>query len=140
MTTDSIPEWLELIADFLKPSKVVGINALRKCSLSEVFRLTLEDGRTVVAKRGIPITGPTELEIYEECLLPLAIDVPTVIESHSSDSEYILLMEDLGGTDLEQKPSRSYLLDAARKLAIIRAATNKVGEISSIVSQKHLQP
>ena len=78
------------------------------------------------------------MEIYQECLIPLAIDAPTVFESHSSDSEYILLMEDLRGTDLEQQPSRSYFLDAARKLADIRASTDRAGEISPSVLQKHL--
>ena len=139
MTTGSFPNWLELITDSLKPAKVVGVDPLRKWSLSQVFRLTLDDeGRTLIAKRGIPTKGPTELEIYQECLIPLAIDAPTVFESYASDSEYILLMEDLRGTDLEQQPSKSAFLDAARKLAGIRASTDRIGKIRDSDLQRHL--
>ena len=136
---DSFPDWLELIADSLKPAKVIGVDPLRKWSLSQVFRLTLDDeGRTLIAKRGIPTKGPTELEIYQECLIPLAIDTPTVFASYASDSEYILLIEDLRGTDLEQQPSKSTFLDAARKLADIRASADRIGKISASNLQKHL--
>ena len=139
MTTDSFPNWLELIADSLKPAKVVGVDPLREWSLSQVFRLTLDDeGRTLIAKRGIPTKGSTELEIYQECLIPLAIDAPTVFASYASDSEYILLMEDLRGTDLEQQPSKSAFLDAARTLADIRASTDRIGKISASNLQRHL--
>ena len=139
MTKGSFPDWLELIADSLKPAKVVGVDPLREWSLSQVFRLTLDDeGRTLIAKRGIPIKGPTELEIYQECLIPLAIDAPTVFASYASDSEYILLMEDLRGTDLEQQPSKSTFLDAARKLADIRASTSRIGKIRDSDLQRHL--
>ena len=139
MTTGSSPNWLELITDSLKPAKVVGVDPLRKWSLSQVFRLTLDDeGRTLIAKRGIPTKGPTELEIYQECLIPLAIDAPTVFASYASDSEYILLMEDLRGTDLEQQPSKSAFLDAAHKLAGIRASTDRIGKISDSDLQRHL--
>ena len=139
MTTDSFPDWLELIADSLKPAKVIGVDPLREWSLSQVFRLTLDDeDRTLIAKRGIPTKGPTELEIYQECLIPLAIDAPTIFESYASDSEYILLMEDLRGTDLEQHPSNSYFLDAARTLADIRASTDRIGKISASNLQRHL--
>lgn len=139
MTTDSFPNWLELIADSLKPAKVVGIDPLREWSLSQVFRLTLDDeGRTLIAKRGIPTKGPTELEIYRECLIPLAIDAPTVFASYASDSEYILLMEDLRGTDLEQQPSKSAFLNAARKLADIRASADRIGKIRDSDLQRHL--
>ena len=139
MTSDSSPNWLELIADSLKPAKVIGVDPLRKWSLSQVFRLTLDDeNRTLIAKRGIPTKGPTELEIYQECLIPLAIDAPTIFESYASDSEYILLMEDLRGTDLEQHPSNSYFLDAARTLVDIRASTDKIGKISASNLQRHL--
>ena len=139
MTTDSCPDWLELIADSLKPAKVIGVDPLRKWSLSQVFRLTLDDeDRTLIAKRGIPTKGPTELEIYQECLIPLAIDAPTVFASYASDSEYILLIEDLRGTDLEQQPSKSTFLDAARKLADIRASAGRIGKIRDSDLQRHL--
>ncbi len=139
-TADSFPDWLGLFADPLKSAKVVGVDPLREWSLSQVFRLTLDDERrrTLIAKRGIPTKGPTELEIYQECLIPLAIDAPTILESYASDFEYILLMEDLRGTDLEQQPSNSYFLDAARKLADIRASTDRIGKISASDLQKHL--
>ena len=139
VTTDSFPDWLELIADSLKPAKVVGVDPLREWSLSQVFRLTLDDGgRTLIAKRGIPTKGPTELEIYQECLIPLAIDAPTVFASYASDSEYILLIEDLRGTDLEQQPSKSTFLDAARTLADIRASADRIGKIRDSDLQRHL--
>ncbi len=139
MTTDSFPNWLELIADSLRPAKVVSVDPLRKWSLSQVFRLTLDDeGRTLIAKRGIPTKGPTELEIYRECLIPLAIDAPTVFASYASDSEYIMLMEDLRGTDLEQQPSKPAFLDAARKLADIRASADRIGKIRDSDLQRHL--
>ena len=139
MTTDGFPDWLELIADPLKPAKVVGIDPLREWSLSQVFRLTLDDeGRTLIAKRGIPTKGPTELEIYRECLIPLAIDAPTVFASYASDSEYIMLMEDLRGTDLEQQPSKPAFLNAARKLADIRASADRIGKIRDSDLQRHL--
>ena len=139
MTTDSFPDWLELIADSLKPAKVIGVDPLRQWSLSQVFRLTLDDeGRTLIAKRGVPTKGPTELEIYQECLIPLAIDVPTIFASYASDSEYILLMEDLSGTDLEQQPSKSTFLAAARTLANIRTSTDRIGKISASNLQRHL--
>ena len=139
MTTDSFPSWLELIADSLKPAKVVGVDPLREWSLSQVFRLTLDDeGRTLIAKRGIPTKGPTELDIYRECLIPLAIDAPTVFASYASDSEYILLMEDLRGTDLEQQPSKPAFLNAARKLADIRASAERIGKIRDSDLQRHL--
>ncbi len=139
MTMDSFPDWLELIADSLKPAKVIGVDPLREWSLSQVFRLTLDDeGRTLIAKRGIPTKGPTELEIYQECLIPLAIDAPTVFSSYASGSEYILLMEDLRGTDLEQQPSKSTFLAAAHKLADIRASAGRIGKIRDSDLQRHL--
>ena len=139
MTTDGFPDWLELIADSLKPAKVVDANPLREWSLSQVFRLTLDDeGRTLIAKRGIPTKGPTELEIYRECLIPLAIDAPTVFASYASDFEYIMLMEDLRGTDLEQQPSKPAFLNAARKLADIRASADRIGKIRDSDLQRHL--
>ena len=139
MTTDSFPDWLELIADSLKSAKVVGVDPLREWSLSQVFRLTLDDeGRTLIAKRGIPTKGPTELETYQECLIPLAIDAPTIFASYASDSEYIMLMEDLRGTDLEQQPSKPAFLDAACKLADIRASADRIGKIRDSDLQRHL--
>ena len=130
--------WLDVLADALNPAKIVNIDALREWSLSQVIRLTLDDDRTLIAKRGIPTKGPTELEIYQECLIPLEIDAPTIFEGHRGASEYILLMEDLRGIDLEQRSSTSHFLDAARKLADIRASSDRIGEISASVLQKHL--
>ena len=139
MSADSFPDWLELIADSLKPAKVIGVDPLRQWSLSQVFRLTLDDeGRTLIAKRGIPTKGPTELDIYQECLIPLGIDAPTVFASYASDSEYILLIEDLRGTDLEQQSSKSTFLAAARKLADIRASADRIGKIRDSDLQRHL--
>ena len=130
--------WVDLLADSLKPAKIVGIDSLREWSLSHVLRLILDDGRTLIAKRGIPTKGPTELEIYRDCLVPLGIDAPTLLESRTSASEYIFLMEDLKGIDLEQQPSRSSFLDAVRKLAEIRSASDVIKKISTSVLQKHL--
>ena len=138
MSTDPFPNWLAQLANALKPAKVVAVDTLRKWSLSQVFRITLDDRRTLIAKRGMPTRGPTELEIYQACLIPLAIDAPTIYASHAGDSEYIFLMEDLKGANLEQKPSRSSFLNAARKLADIRASKDRIEEISPSVLQKHL--
>lgn len=138
MATDKSPTWLELFADALKPAQVVGIDPLRKWSLSQVFRLTLDEGRTLIAKRGIPTKGPTELEIYQECLIPLEIDAPTVVASFSSETEYAFLMEDLQGADLEQRPSNSDFLDAARRLAEIRTSAEKIAEFNTSKIEKHL--
>ena len=132
------PSWLDWVSNALEPAKIVRTDTLRKWSLSHVVRLTLNDSRTLIAKRGIPTKGPTELEIYQECLIPLAIDAPKIFESHSNASEYILLMEDLGGTDLEQHPSKSHFLNAARKLAEIRTSIDRIGKISTSVLQKYI--
>jgi len=131
-------QWLDLFDDALKPARVVRVDSLREWSLSQVVRLILEDGRTLIAKRGIPTKGPTELEIYQECLIPLSIEAPNLFDSHISDSEYILLMEDLGGIDLEQQPIRSRFLAAARKLADIRISADRIGNIDAAVIDKYV--
>ncbi len=130
--------WLDVFADAFSPAKVVDIDVLREWSLSLVVRLTLDDDRNLIAKRGIPTEGPTELEVYQECLIPLEIRAPTLLEGYESGSDYVLLMEDVGGTDLEQRASTSAFLDAARSLAEIKSASNKIGEINSSVLTKHL--
>lgn len=133
-----ISHWLDVFSESLRPTKIVSVASLRSWSLSQVFRLTLDDGHTLIAKRGVPTKGPTELEIYQECLVPLGIDAPIIFESHTNDAEFFFFMEDFGGIDLEQQPYRSHFLGAARKLAEIRSSSTKIREISDSVLQKHL--
>jgi len=129
---------VDSLADSIKPAEIVGIDSLREWSLSQVLRLILDDGRTLIAKRGIPTKCPTELEIYQECLIPLGIDAPTLFESHTADFEYVLLLEDLKGIDLEKQPSRTSFLDAACKLAEIRSASERIEKIGASIFHKHL--
>ena len=140
MSANISPPWLQHFIDSPILSDVVHVECLRRWSLSEVLRLTLKDGRTFIAKKARPLNRPSELEIYQQLLIPLSIDVPIIYSSHYIESESLMLMEDLKGANLEQQPKTSYYLEAVRQLARIRESATKgikAGKICLSVYQRH---
>jgi hypothetical protein len=92
---------------------------LRKWALSEVYRAAMRSGDTRIIKWGGEDMA-REAAVYSTLLAPLGIRTPIVYAyAHNSDSG-LLVMEDVGYYNLEQKPEREYFLEAARELARFR--------------------
>lgn len=113
---------------------------LRKWSLSEVYRITLQTGDTQIVKWG-GNEMVRETDIYKQLLEPLRIRSPHIYGYYADDSGGIMLMEDAGERDLEQQPDADSFLEAARELARLRltaAASLKKGAVSESIRVKHL--
>ncbi len=96
---------------------------LREWSLSNVYRITLRSGGTMIAKwSGGRMVG--EVDFYNGVLAPLRIERPEIYASHRDDRGSFYIMEDLGGDTLEAKPFPAYFVMAARQLAIIHTAAS----------------
>jgi len=142
MSTDRLPYWLKQCEHSSYLKNVVNLEVLRKWSLSEVLRLTMDDGSTIIAKisRG---AMSNELDIYNDILIPANIDTPIIFESFRTDIGNIILMEDLGYRTVEKEPQSHYFIEAARQLARIRLLVLnyiKRGDITYDDFQRHFVP
>ncbi len=119
MSIDRLPYWLKQCGHSSYLKNVVKLEVLRKWSFSEVLRLTLDDGNTIIAKIS---KGPMskELDIYNDILIPANIDIPAIFDSFRTDIGNIMLMEDLGYRTVEKEPQSYHFIEAARQLARIR--------------------
>jgi hypothetical protein len=102
---------------------------LRQWPLSEVWRVTLKTGKTVIAKWDGGSMA-RELDVYQRLLTPLHIDSPTVFYSHQDETGSFMLMEDFGGVTLEADQRRECFIDAAIRLhELRRSATKNIAEM-----------
>ncbi|WP_410770256.1 phosphotransferase family protein [Fontibacillus sp. BL9] len=93
---------------------------LRKWTLSEVYRIKFATGETVIIKwGGSEMAG--EAEIYRNLVHPLQIKAPRIFEDAQLMNSGVILMEDAGEKNLEQRPHPALFLEAARELARLRA-------------------
>jgi hypothetical protein len=110
----ALPEWLPDLDD-----PVTGGELLRGWALSEVWRIQV-DGvtrKSVIAKRGIgELTG--EARRYRELVVPLGIAAPRLL---AEGSPGVIVLEDLGGDTLEERPTPEGYEEAVRVLARMRA-------------------
>jgi tRNA A-37 threonylcarbamoyl transferase component Bud32 len=96
---------------------------LRKWSLSEVYRIKLKTGESRILKWGGEEMS-READIYRTLLQPLQIRAPIVYGFYEKDRSGIMLMEDAGTHNLEQRPEPAHFLEAARELAKFRATAS----------------
>lgn len=110
----TLPGWLPEL-----DGTIVGGDLLRGWALSEVWRIRL-DGvtrKSVIAKRGIgELAG--EARRYQELVVPLGIAAPRVL---AEDGSGVIVLEDLGGDNLEDRPTAEGYEQAVRVLARMRA-------------------
>jgi Phosphotransferase enzyme family len=92
---------------------------LRKWALSEVYRITLRTGETRILKWGGKEMAQ-EAANYRRLVKPLHISAPRIFEYYESERSAVMIMEDAGQYNLEQRPSSALFLEAARALARIR--------------------
>lgn len=139
---DELPHWLRQCRQSFLLKKVVGSEVLRKWSLSEVLRLALEDGSTIIAKIGKePMAA--ELNIYNDILKPCNVKAPAILESFYTEFGNIILMEDLGFQTIEETPQYHHFIEAAHQLARIRLlVSDHIGRnsVSPVALQRHFMP
>ncbi|MBL7257608.1 phosphotransferase [Paractinoplanes lichenicola] len=115
MTETSMPGWLPELE-----GTIVGGELLRRWQLSEVWRIRLDGAArtSVIAKRGVgELTG--EARRYRELVVPLGIEAPELL---AEGVPGVIVLEDLGGDNLEEQPTRAGYEEAVRVLARMRAA------------------
>ncbi|WP_270180884.1 phosphotransferase family protein [Alkalihalobacillus sp. CinArs1] len=111
--------WTEYIHLVPALKNAVVWKSLRQWSLSEVWRVTMPGGNTMIAKKGMG-ENSREAAVYEHLLRPLKVDSPIIYNAISEGSVGILLMEDVKGKSVEENPDGRYFIEAARKLAAMR--------------------
>ena len=122
--------------------EVLKADLLRRWPLSEVWRLRLQSGETIIAKRGIDSMA-SEGEVYQILLNRLNLTRPQVYDSYTEAHCSILLMEDLGTVNLEKDPGRENYASAAKMLAEIRLSSQKQissGRLNASELHKFVQP
>lgn len=94
---------------------------LRQWALSEVYRITLASGETRIVKWGASEMAG-EAAIYEQLLQPLEVPIPEIYGFYQQQqhNSAVIVMEDCGAHNLEQRPRPGLFLEAARVLARIR--------------------
>ncbi|MDP5273862.1 phosphotransferase [Chengkuizengella axinellae] len=115
-------KWKSIQFDIL--NDVVKWEVLREWSLSNVHRITLTSGKTMIAKwsGGNMIR---ETDIYNNLLAPLKIERPIINENFKSDQGTFTIMEDIGKNTLEHKPLERYYMLASQKLAKLHDQASK---------------
>ncbi|MGC4810818.1 phosphotransferase [Micromonospora sp. DT228] len=110
----TLPGWLPEL-----DGTIVGADLLRRWALSEVWRIRLDGAtrKSVIAKRGIgELAG--EARRYQELVVPLGIAAPRLL---AEDGSGVIVLEDLGGDNLEDRPTAEGHEQAVRVLARMRA-------------------
>ncbi|WP_243299577.1 phosphotransferase [Bacillus litorisediminis] len=130
-------KWIPYISYFSMLEEAVKWEPLRQWNLSDVWRVTLKSGKTVVAKLGNESMAG-ELKIYKSILEPLDLPCPRLYESYENSTSNVFLMEDLGRTTVEMKPTAKHFTNAARTLAEIRnTARSRLGSLESLVYSEY---
>jgi streptomycin 6-kinase len=114
VTETTLPGWLPDL-----DGTIVGGDLLRGWALSEVWRIHLDGAtrKSVIAKRGVgELTG--EARRYHELVVPLGIAAPRLLAEGGSG---VIVLEDLGGDNLEDRPTVEGFEEAVRVLARMRA-------------------
>lgn len=119
ITTIPLP-WREYMQQLPLGAETTHWELLRKWGLSEVWRVTVADGHSWIAKRS---TGSMarELAIYREVLHPLQVPRPELHSYWQTSSEQFFILEDVGPVTLEQQPRLEHFQEAARVLARVRS-------------------
>jgi hypothetical protein len=110
----TLPGWLPDL-----DGTIVGGDLLRGWALSEVWRIRLEGAtrKSVIAKRGVgELAG--EARRYHELVVPLGIPAPRLL---AEGGPGVIVLEDLGGDNLEDRPTAEGYEEAVRVLARMRA-------------------
>jgi streptomycin 6-kinase len=110
----TLPGWLPELN-----GTIVGGELLRDWTLSEVWRIRLDGAnrKSVIAKRGVgELAG--EARRYRELVAPLGIPAPRLL---AEGGPGVIVLEDLGGDNLEQRPTAEGFEQAVRVLARMRA-------------------
>jgi hypothetical protein len=124
----TLPSWLPDLG-----GPIAGGDLLRRWALSEVWRIRVGGatgklagaterlggaaGKSVIVKRGIgELAG--EARRYRELVVPLGIRAPRLL---AEDGAGVIVLEDLGGDNLEDRPTAEGYEEAVRALARMRA-------------------
>lgn len=134
-----IPEKFKGYAEKIPLLKqVVNWELLRKWSLSEVYRASLAQSNAAADTERRTVLRPykptviikwgggdmaREASIYADCITPLGVNAPVIYDAAVNGQEAILLMEDVGPYNLEDRPMASQFVEAARELARLRKAS-----------------
>ncbi|GCE09039.1 aminoglycoside phosphotransferase family protein [Dictyobacter aurantiacus] len=113
--------WRNYILQLPMLAETVQWKLLRKWGLSEVWRITMRNGTTWIAKKSSGSMA-VELPIYQEVLLPLHAPRPQLHSYWLGASEHLFILEDVGFDTLEQQPQTEHFLESARVLARLRCA------------------
>jgi streptomycin 6-kinase len=114
VTETTLPGWLPDL-----DGAIVGGDLLRGWALSEVWRIHLDGAtrKSVIVKRGVgELAG--EARRYHELVVPLGIAAPRLL---AEDGSGVIVLEDLGGDNLEDRPTAEGYEEAVRVLARMRA-------------------
>jgi aminoglycoside phosphotransferase (APT) family kinase protein len=104
---------------------------LRKWTLSEVYRITFPTGDTQIVKWGGEEMA-REMDIYSQLLGPLRIRTPQIYGYCKNNDGGLIVMEDAGERDLEQRPMAEHFIEAARELARLRITAANSLELGTI--------
>ena len=110
----TLPDWLPDL-----DGTTVGGDLLRGWALSEVWRVRLDDAtrKSVIVKRGVgDLAG--EARRYHELVVPLGIAAPRLL---AEGGPGVIVLEDLGGDNLEDRPTAEGYEQAVHVLARMRA-------------------
>ncbi|WP_308639383.1 phosphotransferase [Paenibacillus silvisoli] len=102
-------------------NEVTEWSLLRKWALSEVYRVRLATGESRIIKwGGSEMAG--EAGIYRDLVYPLQIKAPRIFEFIQRPNSAVMVMEDAGEHNLEQRPLPQHFLEAAKVLARLRTS------------------
>ena len=115
-----IPERLSVYCSMIPLlNEVTKWSLLREWSLSEVYRAALKSGETRIIKwGGQEMAG--EADIYKQLVSPLKIRAPHIFDFYGLETSAVIVMEDAGRDNLEQRPDPDLFVEAARELARLR--------------------
>ncbi|MCF6409112.1 aminoglycoside phosphotransferase family protein [Pseudalkalibacillus salsuginis] len=117
---ENAPQFWRDYIDFLPIlNKAVKWEPLRQWSLSEVWRIVMPDGNTMIAKIGKEINSG-EVSVYKKLLIPFELNVPAIYNVYEDNKIGALIMEDLKGQTIEESPQFKYFVKAAQTLSSIR--------------------
>lgn len=114
MIETALPGWLPDL-----DGTIVGGELLRGWALSDVWRIRLDGAtrKSVIAERGIgELAG--EARRYHELVVPLELAAPRLL---ADDGAGVIILEDIGGGNLEDRPTVEGYEQAVRVLARMRA-------------------
>ncbi|MEF3306226.1 phosphotransferase [Paenibacillus sp. GYB003] len=136
-----VPERLKAYAKRLPElERAVAWRTLRRWSLSEVYRITLNGGETRIVKWGGGEMA-REASVYTDLLIPLQIRSPRLYFAESDSRQGMLLMEDVGPNNVEQRPEPAHFAEAAKELSRLRKCASahlKGGRIPRGVADRYI--